>query len=118
MKRKLVTIREISKIEDIKNADNIVKATVDGWTVVIKKAEFKVGDEVLFVEIDSRSEEHTSELQSHSFISYAVFCLKKKKKKKKKKQQHKTIETTTKSIALYQYASRTTYTYNQEVYNT
>src|SRR5881296_1727256 len=30
-----------------------------------------------------RSEEHTSELQSHSNISYAVFCLKKKKKKKK-----------------------------------
>ena len=28
-----------------------------------------------------RSEEHTSELQSHSFISYAVFCLKKKKRK-------------------------------------
>ena len=28
-----------------------------------------------------RSEEHTSELQSHSFISYAVFCLKKKKAK-------------------------------------
>ena len=25
----------------------------------------------------SRSEEHTSELQSHSFISYAVFCLQK-----------------------------------------
>src|SRR6186713_3664478 len=30
----------------------------------------------------SRSEEHTSELQSHSGISYAVFCLKKKKIKK------------------------------------
>src|ERR1051326_9591427 len=27
-----------------------------------------------------RSEEHTSELQSHSFISYAVFCLKTKTK--------------------------------------
>src|ERR1051326_9257766 len=27
---------------------------------------------------EQRSEEHTSELQSHSFISYAVFCLKKK----------------------------------------
>ena len=26
----------------------------------------------------NRSEEHTSELQSHSFISYAVFCFKKK----------------------------------------
>src|SRR5210317_1589568 len=29
--------------------------------------------------IEGRSEEHTSELQSHSEISYAVFCLKKKK---------------------------------------
>ncbi len=35
--------------------------------------------------IVTRSEEHTSELQSHSFISYAVFCLKKKKKKETKK---------------------------------
>ena len=32
-----------------------------------------------FNEKEQRSEEHTSELQSHSFISYAVFCLKKKK---------------------------------------
>src|ERR1051326_7635081 len=32
---------------------------------------------VVSIEYD-RSEEHTSELQSHSFISYAVFCLKKK----------------------------------------
>src|SRR3546814_7396475 len=31
----------------------------------------------------SRSEEHTSELQSLMRISYAVFCLKKKKKHKK-----------------------------------
>src|SRR3546814_9007050 len=31
----------------------------------------------------SRSEEHTSELQSLMRISYAVFCLKKKKKKNK-----------------------------------
>ena len=34
-----------------------------------------------------RSEEHTSELQSQSTISYAVFCLKKKNKKKKKTKQ-------------------------------
>src|SRR3546814_9457795 len=32
----------------------------------------------------TRSEEHTSELQSLMRISYAVFCLKKKKKKHKK----------------------------------
>ena len=41
-------------------------------------------------QIMHRSEEHTSELQSQSIISYAVFCLKKKKTTKhhKKKQQH------------------------------
>src|SRR6058998_4372311 len=37
----------------------------------------------------SRSEEHTSELQSLITISYAVFCLKKKKKKKKPTQKNK-----------------------------
>ena len=45
----------------------------------------------MFIFERPRSEEHTSELQSHSFISYAVFCLKKKKeikKKRKKKRDH------------------------------
>src|ERR1051326_3244603 len=32
-------------------------------------------DPGLVLEQGDRSEEHTSELQSHSFISYAVFCL-------------------------------------------
>ena len=34
---------------------------------------------IVIITNSTRSEEHTSELQSHSFISYAVFCLKKKK---------------------------------------
>src|SRR3546814_5981794 len=38
----------------------------------------------------SRSEEHTSELQSLMRISYAVFCLKKKKYTKRKKTQKHT----------------------------
>src|SRR3546814_1595474 len=44
----------------------------------------RIEDEGIFLkaEILSRSEEHTSELQSLMRISYAVFCLKKKKKKK------------------------------------
>src|SRR3546814_2680603 len=37
------------------------------------------------VTIGSRSEEHTSELQSLMRISYAVFCLKKKTKSRKKR---------------------------------
>src|SRR3546814_1284746 len=36
----------------------------------------------------SRSEEHTSELQSLMRTSYAVFCLKKKKHKLKYRRQH------------------------------
>ena len=35
-------------------------------------------DQGKIITSQSRSEEHTSELQSHSEISYAVFCLKKK----------------------------------------
>src|SRR3546814_10034551 len=36
----------------------------------------------------TRSEEHTSELQSLMRISYAVFCLKKKKTRKQSTQHH------------------------------
>src|ERR1051325_12000385 len=46
--------------------------------------------------IPTRSEEHTSELQSPYVISYAVFCLKKKKTKTKTKHtiRHHVVETT------------------------
>src|SRR3546814_16631246 len=56
----------------------------------------------LRMRLASRSEEHTSELQSLMRISYAVFCLKKKKtkhrtihEKKKKVRHHDTITTRT-----------------------
>src|SRR3546814_10339934 len=38
----------------------------------------------------TRSEEHTSELQSLMRISYAVFCLKKKKKNRQRNKHHQT----------------------------
>ena len=38
---------------------------------------YRLTDELAIIQT-LRSEEHTSELQSHSFTSYAVFCLKKK----------------------------------------
>src|SRR3546814_6405213 len=41
----------------------------------------------LYGPVATRSEEHTSELQSLMRISYAVFCLKKKKKRTTKAQQ-------------------------------
>ena len=48
---------------------------VDNDTVIGGSLIFAGGS----ITTSARSEEHTSELQSHSFISYAVFCLKKKK---------------------------------------
>lgn len=51
--RKLVTKRVISEIKPIKGADFIELAKVGGWQSVIKKGQFKVGDEVYYFEIDS-----------------------------------------------------------------
>src|SRR3546814_3297791 len=42
---------------------------------------WKTGAQVIFAGRITRSEEHTSELQSLMRISYAVFCLKKKRNK-------------------------------------
>lgn len=53
MTRKLASIRRIADIQPIEGADAIVVATVDGWKVVVKKDEFKVGDLALYLEIDS-----------------------------------------------------------------
>lgn len=53
MERKLVSIQTIDAIEPIAGADNIMQARVMGWTVVVKKGEFAVGDPCVFFEIDS-----------------------------------------------------------------
>jgi RNA ligase (TIGR02306 family) len=50
--RKMATIRRINAIDPIAGADAIEVATVDGWKVVIKKGEFKVGDRAVYCEID------------------------------------------------------------------
>lgn len=51
--RELATIRAITDIQPIENADAIVCAYIDGWPVVIKLNEYKVGDLVVYCEIDS-----------------------------------------------------------------
>lgn len=51
--RKLASIRRIADIRPIEGADAIVVATIDGWKVVVKKDEFKVGDLAVYLEIDS-----------------------------------------------------------------
>lgn len=51
--RKLATIRKIDNLLPIEGADLIVTAVIDGWTVVVKKNEFNVGDLCVYFEIDS-----------------------------------------------------------------
>lgn len=51
--RKLATIRRIDEIRAIPDADAIMCAVIGGWTVVIRKDEFKVGDLAVYLEIDS-----------------------------------------------------------------
>src|SRR3546814_12559904 len=70
---------------------SMTEGTLTEW-LVADGADVKEGDPIYSLETGksvqeiaapaSRSEEHTSELQSLMRISYAVFCLKKKKKKK------------------------------------
>lgn len=51
--RQLASVQKILSVEPIEGADQIVKAKVLGWDVVVKKAEFSVGDLVVYCEIDS-----------------------------------------------------------------
>ena len=51
--RKLATIRTIDALRPIPDADAIECAVVGGWTVVVKKGEFNVGDAAIYCEIDS-----------------------------------------------------------------
>jgi RNA ligase (TIGR02306 family) len=54
MERKLSSIRKISELRQIEGADNIELAIVDGWQVVVaKNVEHKVGDFIVYCEIDS-----------------------------------------------------------------
>jgi RNA ligase (TIGR02306 family) len=53
MARKLASIQVVNGIEPIPNADAIEKIRVLGWNIVVKKGEYRVGDPVVYCEIDS-----------------------------------------------------------------
>src|SRR3546814_2269849 len=64
----------------------VVRATGDDASAIEAVAREQSADVIVAGAYGhSRSEEHTSELQSLMRISYAVFCLKKKNKKKEPK---------------------------------
>jgi RNA ligase (TIGR02306 family) len=53
MKRKLAEVVRIEEIRDIPDADAICQYRVQGWWVVDKKGVYKVGDTVIYCQIDS-----------------------------------------------------------------
>jgi RNA ligase (TIGR02306 family) len=53
MERKLASIKKITAIENIKKADFIELAVLKGWKTVVSKDSYKVGDIVIYLEIDS-----------------------------------------------------------------
>lgn len=53
MMRKLASIQVISDIKPHPNADSLELAIILGWQVVVKKGEHKVGDKVVYIEVDS-----------------------------------------------------------------
>lgn len=51
--RKMASVQTIRNITPIEGADAIVLAHVNGWSAVVKKGQFQVGEKVVFLEIDS-----------------------------------------------------------------
>ena len=53
--RKMASVQKIASLTPIENSDFLEVAMMEnlGWKVVVKKGEFKVGDKVIYFEIDS-----------------------------------------------------------------
>src|SRR3546814_6406859 len=66
-------LAKIAQVENAMSTEDIATALIEGGAKEIANASHILADCA-----GTRSEEHTSELQSLMRISYAVFCLKKK----------------------------------------
>lgn len=53
-KRQLASIQVITALDPIPGADRIEVAQVLNWQCVVKKGEYKVGDNVVYIEVDSK----------------------------------------------------------------
>jgi RNA ligase (TIGR02306 family) len=53
MERKLASIQKILKLEKHENADTLEVARVLGWQCIVKKGEFKEGELIVYLEVDS-----------------------------------------------------------------
>src|SRR3546814_1270575 len=78
----LLDVLKFSSQDASRRLEKLLLSAISNWQA--KNEGVRIEDSNLYVKlihVDSRSEEHTSELQSLMRISYAVFCLKKQKTK-------------------------------------
>ena len=70
--RHLATIREVESFDIIPNAYNIIACHLKnlGWTVVVRKGEFNIGDKVIYFEIDSALPTNDSRFEFLRATSY------------------------------------------------
>ena len=83
IKLTIIKQRTLYKRLNLLKKKGLIENIFPMWKLVngqVKYVQTLLNNNNIFELHNMRSEEHTSELQSHSFISYAVFCLKKKKK--------------------------------------
>ena len=50
---KLASAEKVLRLDPIEGADMIEKAAVLGWEIVVKKGEFKLGELVSYIQIDT-----------------------------------------------------------------
>jgi len=53
MSKELATIQRIDNLKPIDGADRIELAQVMGWQIIVQKDEFKIGDNCIYMELDS-----------------------------------------------------------------
>ena len=53
MERKLASIQIIDNLKPIEGKDRILQATILGWSLIVGKDDFKVGDKCVYIEVDS-----------------------------------------------------------------
>lgn len=70
--RKLASIQIITDIRAIPNSDNIDVAIVKGWHVVVQKGKHKIGDKIVYIEIDSLLPENNPEFEFLKKSNYII----------------------------------------------
>lgn len=70
--RKLASVQRIVDLRPIDGADRIEVAQILGWQCVVKKGEFKVGDLIVYIEVDSK----VPEIECFEFLRSRKFRVK------------------------------------------